>query len=166
MTRHDRNKLLFTFSLVPSLLVLLLLFVRCYFSLALLFSFSAVSYVLCVNLNQKGSHCTLDCWSRGREIGPAPGAWCITKFISLVQVVPGPVKPYCVESWPKKTIIHFFFWYFSLLCNVCKSLFFILLLFFLFHIPVLLLLLCFSPIILSFSLTKFIPVAQVVSGPA
>ena len=33
----------------------------------------------------------LDCWSTSRAIDPAPGAWLITKFISLVQVIPGPV---------------------------------------------------------------------------
>ena len=30
-------------------------------------------------------------WSTGQAINPAPGALFITKFISLAQVVPGPV---------------------------------------------------------------------------
>ena len=33
----------------------------------------------------------LDCWSTGQAIYPAPKAWFMTKFISLAQVVPGPV---------------------------------------------------------------------------
>ena len=33
----------------------------------------------------------LDCWSTGRAIDLAPGAWFISKFIKLAQVVPGPV---------------------------------------------------------------------------
>ena len=34
---------------------------------------------------------TLDCWPTGRAIDPAPRARFITKFISLAQVVSGPV---------------------------------------------------------------------------
>ena len=34
------------------------------------------------------SDSALDYWSTGRAIDPAPGAWFITKFISLTQVVP------------------------------------------------------------------------------
>ena len=45
-------------------------------------------------------------WSTGRAINPAPGAWFITKFISLAQVVPGPVWPYSAESWPKTPFIY------------------------------------------------------------
>ena len=41
---------------------------------------------------------SLDCWSTGRAIDPAPGAWYITKFIPLAKVVPGPVYPYNAES--------------------------------------------------------------------
>ena len=36
---------------------------------------------------------------------PAPGAWVITKFISLAQVV--LTKSYSAESWPKTPIILF-----------------------------------------------------------
>ena len=33
------------------------------------------------------------CWTVGRAIDPAPGAWSIPKFISLSQIVPKPVLP-------------------------------------------------------------------------
>ena len=43
-------------------------------------------------------------WTAGQRVEraiPAPGARFITKFISLAQVVRGPVQPYSAESWPK-----------------------------------------------------------------
>ena len=39
----------------------------------------------------KHSGSTLDCWSSGQVTDSAQGVWFRTKFISLVQVVPGPV---------------------------------------------------------------------------
>ena len=49
---------------------------------------------------------TQDCRSTGQAINPAPGAWFILKFLSLVQVVSGPVQPYSAEFWPKTLFIH------------------------------------------------------------
>ena len=44
---------------------------------------------------------TLDCRSSGRAINPASGAWLIPKFISIAQVVYGPVLQYSAELWPR-----------------------------------------------------------------
>ena len=48
---------------------------------------------------------TLDCWSNGRAIDPAPGACFTTKLILLAQVVHGPVLSYSADSWPKTLVI-------------------------------------------------------------
>ena len=45
----------------------------------------------------------LDYWTTGRAINPSPGAWFITKFIPLTQVVPDPSLKNA-ESWPEAFI--------------------------------------------------------------
>ena len=51
----------------------------------------------------------LDCKSISRAINPAPGACFNPKFISLAQVLPGPVLPYSAEWWPKTPFIFYCF---------------------------------------------------------
>ena len=48
-----------------------------------------------------------NCRSTGRASDPAPGVWVTTKFITLAQVVHGPVKPYSAEPWHKTPFISF-----------------------------------------------------------
>ena len=55
----------------------------------------------------QGCGSELDYRSIGQASDPAPGAWFITKFILLAQVVPCPVYPYSVESWPKTPFVLF-----------------------------------------------------------
>ena len=50
-----------------------------------------------------------DCRSTGQVIDPAPGAWFMPKFISLAQVIPGPVLLYSAESWPVTPFISLIF---------------------------------------------------------
>ena len=57
-----------------------------YFTLLLLAKFKSASW-----RHPWYSGSVLDCWPSGRAIDPAPGAWFITNFISLAQVVSDPV---------------------------------------------------------------------------
>ena len=51
---------------------------------------------------------SLDCQSTGRAIDPASVAWFVTNIISLAQIIPGPVKLYSAELWPKTPLISFY----------------------------------------------------------
>ena len=53
----------------------------------------------------------LDCWSTGWVIYPAPGAWFITKLISVAKVAPAQYSLTMQNRGLKQHSFHFYTWY-------------------------------------------------------